>query len=279
MTPAESPILVAIADGVMLVTIDRPKRSNSLDARAVCELADLWERIGRQQSLRAVVITGSGSTAFCAGADLASLIPLLAGARRAADVWDERVLADPTIGRRAILTGVDLDVPVIAAVNGAAVAGGCELLLNTDIRIAVRTARFGLPEVQRGLVAAGGGIVQLSRQLPRQLAVEMLLTGDTIDADTAARAGLVGRIVPAADLISEALNLAARISAHPTLAVRTIKRILRETNGIDLGAALDIEFELGQIVWSTSDPVEGAAAFVEHRSARFNRSEQAPFDR
>lgn len=262
-------LITETRDGVTWLTLNRPERHNALSPRAVCLLADAWERFRDDDSARVAIVTGSGERAFCAGADLGLLVPLMSGTRSPRDEWDERVAGDLRIVNRALLKGVELHKPVIAAVNGLAVGGGCELVLATDLRVAATTATFGLPEVRRGLVPAGGGMVRLPRQLPHAIAMELLLTGDAIDAATASRFGLVNRVVEPAQVHGVAMTLAARIAANGPLAVRTVKQIVFETDGVALDDAHRVEGRRAEVVRRSADAVEGARAFLEKRPPNF----------
>lgn len=260
-----SPIVIERDGHVALVRIDRPEKRNALDVEAFCRLADAWESFAADDDVRAVIITGTGDVAFSSGADLGSVMPLYSGRREPADEWDHRALADSRIFTRGVLKGVALDKPVIAAVNGLAVGGGCELVLGTDLRVAARHATFGLAEVKRAIMAAGGGVTRLARQVPYAVAMEMLLTGDPMTADDALRHGLVNRVVDADRVLDEALALAARIAKNGPLAVQAIKRTVRESDGVPLAEAFGIEARAGHALSATEDATEGPRAFVEKR--------------
>ena len=166
---------------VALITLNRPEVLNAISPEVMCRLEEAWVEVAANDDIRAAVVTGTGR-AFCAGADLGRLIPLTTGTREAEDDYDRRVLADRTIGDRAILRNNDLDKPVIAAINGDAIAGGCELVQGTDLRIAAEGARLGVQEVKWGLFPMGGSSVRLPAQLPYAVAMEWLLTGGLIPA-------------------------------------------------------------------------------------------------
>jgi enoyl-CoA hydratase len=264
-----SPIVIERDGHVAIVRIDRPEKRNALDPEAFCRLADAWDDFASDEQVRAVIITGTGDIAFSAGADLGKVIPLYSGTRQPDDEWDHRILADTRILTRGVLKGVAFDKPIIAAVNGLAVGGGCELVLGTDIRVAARHATFGLAEVKRAIMAGGGGTTRVARQLPHAIAMELLLTGDPISADDALRYGLVNRVVDAADVLGTALEFAARIAQNGPLAVQAIKRTVRESDGIPLDKAFGIEAREGHALSATRDAVEGPLAFIEKRPARF----------
>lgn len=262
-------VIYETRDGIAWVTLNRPERRNALSPQAVCLLVDAWDAFRDDDTARVAVVTGAGDRAFSAGADLGLLIPLLSGTRKPADEWEERVVADTREINRALLKGIDLDKPVIAAVNGFALAGGCELVLGTDVRVAGTTSSFGLSEAKRGLVPAGGGMVRLSRQLPQAVAMEMLLTGEPIDAAAALRHGLVNRVVEPGDVLAVATAVAQQIAANGPLAVRTIKRVVLETSGIGLDEAFRIEGRHAEVIRTSLDAVEGPRAFLEKRPPRF----------
>jgi enoyl-CoA hydratase len=235
----------------------------------VCRLAELWREVEADDRVRVAILTGAGDKAFSAGADLKLLIPLLAGSRQPADAWDERVLADRGLIDCALLKTAVPDKPVIAALNGVALAGGALLALGTDLRVAASTAAIGITEVQRGLLPGGGGIVYLPRQIPHAIAMEMLLTGEAIGAERAYALGLVNRVVAPDRLLAETESLAARIAANGPLAVRAIKRAVRTTSGFDFERAMATEHAASQTILATADAAEGARAFLEKRPPHF----------
>lgn len=261
-----SPIVIERDGHVAIVRIDRPHKRNALDVEAFCRLADAWDELGADEAVRAIILTGTGDVAFSAGADLGSVMPLYSGGRAPVDDWDRRALADTKIFTRGVLKGVALDKPVIAAINGLAIGGGCELVLGTDLRVAARHATLGLAEVKRAIMAAGGGTTRMARQLPHAIAMEVLLTGDPLTAEDALRHGLVNRVVDAADVLDEALALAARIAANGPLAVQAIKRTVRESDGLPIEQAFGVEARAGHALSRTEDAAEGPRAFVEKRA-------------
>jgi len=260
-----SPIVIERDGHIALVRIDRPEKRNALNPEAFCRLADAWADFAADDTVRAVIITGTGDIAFSAGADLGSVMPLYSGTRAPQDEWDHRVLTDSRLFTRGVLKGVELDKPIIAAINGLAIGGGCELVLGTDLRVAARHATLGLAEVKRAIMAAGGGTTRMARQLPHAIAMEVLLTGDPISADDALRYGLVNRVVDAADVLDQALDFAARIARNGPLAVQAIKRTVRQSDGMPLDKAFGIEAREGHALSSTEDAIEGPRAFVEKR--------------
>jgi enoyl-CoA hydratase len=261
-----SVVLCERRGAVALITLNRPEARNALSPEVVVRLERIWQELRGDASLRAAVVTGAGERAFCAGADLARLIPLLAGRRAAEDEWDRALLADPGLANRALLLDADAGKPLIAAVNGVAAGGGLEFLLATDLRVAVPEARFGLPEVKRALFAGGGGPVRLSRQIPFARAMELCLTGELLGADEALAQGLLNRVVPRERLLETALALAQQIAANGPLAVSATRAAVRETAGLPEAQALRRSAEIGAPVYRSEDAAEGARAFLEKRA-------------
>jgi len=249
---------------VALITLNRPEARNAISPEVSCRLADAWDEVQRDDDIRVAIITGTG-TVFCAGADLARMIPLRTRTRPPEDEYDHRILSEPGVGDRAILRVSDLDKPVIAAVNGTAVAGGCELVQGTDIRVASSTARFGVQEVQRALFPAGGSTVRLPVQLPYAIAMEWLLTGELVSAQRAYELGFVNRVVEPEALIDEAMAIAERIAANGPIAVRAIKASTKACLGLPEREAMSLELELSAPVFRSEDAVEGPRAFMEKR--------------
>ena len=204
-----------IEEGIALITINRPEKRNAFDAEHYQGLSRAWERVRDDPVIRVAIITGAGDKAFSAGADLKSYIGRTVPM---ADFWLTQ--KDQLLNR-----GLEIWKPVIAAVNGACIAGGMTLLLSTDIRVAVPHAVFGLAEVKRGIIAANGGTQRTIAQLPHAIAMEFLLTGDNVDAATAARWGLVNKVVAPDQLMETALDYARRIAANAPLAVQAAKEL------------------------------------------------------
>jgi enoyl-CoA hydratase/carnithine racemase len=253
---------------VALITLNRPEVLNAISPEVMCRLEEAWMEVKANDDIRAAVVTGTGR-AFCAGADLGRLIPLTTGARAPEDDYDRRVLADRTIGDRAILRNNDLDKPVIAAINGDAIAGGCELVQGTDLRIAAEGARLGVQEVKWGLFPMGGSSVRLPAQLPYAVAMEWLLTGGLTPAQRAHDLGFVNKVVPTDQVVPEALALAEVIAANGPVAVRAIKASAKACLGRPEAEALDLELEYGKPIFTTEDAVEGPRAFMEKRTPNF----------
>src|SRR5499426_1698817 len=228
-------------------------------------LGEAWLDFRDDPAMRVAILTGAGSEAFCVGGDLGLLMPLFTGARKPADEWDERLLANLDRVPIALLKPFELYKPIIAAVNGYALAGGCEILQATDLRIASRTASFGLSEAQRGLVPGGGSMVRLARQVPHCKAMEILLLGDRMPAEEAHRIGLVNELAEPGAVLARAEEIAARLARNGPLALRKIKEAVLRTSGLPLEQAYQIENECSAVVMQSKDAREGPRAFMEKR--------------
>lgn len=265
-----SHLLYEVRDGVAYLTLNRPEARNAFSPESIGRLIDAWHAINADDNVRAVIITGAGDKAFCAGADLGRLIPLLTGARQPEDEWDHRLAADPVKAMGdVLLRTLPVYKPIIAAINGFALAGGTELIEATDIRIAAETATFGLPEVTRAIIPFGGSLARLPRQIPYAKAMQILLTGDPIDAPEAWRIGLVNEVVSLAELMPRAEAVARRIAENGPLAVRAIKEtVLRGLNG-GLQDGYRLEDAAYKVVFASEDAVEGPRAFMEKRKPQY----------
>ncbi|MDQ0314704.1 enoyl-CoA hydratase-related protein [Amorphus orientalis] len=267
---AAAPHLLAERRGrIFLLTLNRPAARNAISPEMACRLSDAYETFAEDDELRVMVLVGAGDKAFCSGGDLALTLPLLTGAREPEDDWDRRVLDDPSVMNRSALRHHALDKPIIAAINGPCLAGGMETMLATDIRIASETAVFGLPEAKRGLIPFAGSLVRLPRQVPQAMAMEILLTGDFIDARRAYDMGLINRVVPQDEVLATALDMAGRIAANGPVAVQAIKRTVRLASGASLSEGFAHEDEAKATVMASEDAREGPRAFMEKRPARF----------
>jgi enoyl-CoA hydratase/carnithine racemase len=255
-------------DGVAVLTFNRPERKNALTPETMVRLADAWRDFKEDDSARVAILTGAGDT-FTAGADLARLIPLLTRARKPEDDWDRRLMEDKTLFQTAVLRRFELYKPVISAINGAALAGGCEIILATDLRIACPEASLGLSEAKRGIVPGAGSLARLARQIPYCDAMRIMLLGDSIPAAECLRMGLINEIVPRAELMARAHELATKLAANGPLALRKIKEAVLRSSGRPLEEAFDIEDECARVVMRSEDAREGPRAFMEKRPARF----------
>ena len=251
---------------IVYITMNRPEKRNAINPEMMVRLAQAWTDFDDDDEARVAIITGAGDKAFCAGADLARLIPLMTGARKAEDEWDRRLTEDPARTRRALLRGEPIYKPIISAVNGVCLAAGTELIQGTDIRVAAERATFGLTEVQRGIIPAGGGLVRLPRQIPYANAMEIMLVGDSISAAEAHRVGMVNHVVPAGELMAKAEALAERIAANGPLAVRKVKEAVLKGAGLPLAEAERIEGKAVAEVMASEDAREGPLAFAEKRT-------------
>jgi enoyl-CoA hydratase len=250
---------------IAYLTFNRPEVHNSYNPETIVRLAEAWQEIDKDDDIRAAIVTGSGNVAFSAGADLGRLIPLYTRARKPEDEWDNKLLANRRLGDIALLRGYDLDKPIIAAINGFCIAGGMELIQSTDLRVASENASFGLQEVKWAIIPAAGSLARLQRQMPYCKAMEILLTGNRIDAQEAWRLGLINYVVPQAQLMAKAEELAATVAANGPLAVRKIKEAVRRTSGRPYEEAFKIENECARDVMRSEDAREGPRAFMEKR--------------
>lgn len=255
---------------IAVVTLNRPQRRNSFTPEVLVRLVDTWADIEGDDDIRVAILTGAGNEAFCSGGDLASLVPLATGARAPSDEWDERFLSDTrVILNRALLRRTDFYKPVIAAVNGNAYAGGTEIMLSSDIRIASEDAHFALPEVRRGIIPSGGSLTRLIRQIGWAATMELVLVGEPFDAARALEVGLVNRVVPREQVMSESLHMAEHIAAGAPIALARAKQAIVQGSGRTIEEAFAIEAECEAVVMATMDAREGPRAFVEKRPAVF----------
>jgi enoyl-CoA hydratase len=262
---ADTPIRVFVEDGISVITIDSPNTRNALTPQMLCLLADAVIEISLNSTIKAAVITGSGEKAFCSGGDLARTLPLMSGAREAEDEWDRRLLCDPKVLAASGLRDYPLNKPIVAAINGACMAAGFELMLGTDIRICAEHAVFGLPEVKHGLIPFAGSMARLPRQIPYAVAMEILLTGEPIPASEAHRIGLVNQVCPAQDVLSAAIAIARKIASNGPLAVQTVKHTVTNSSGLTLADAYQCEDQAKNLVMASQDAREGPLAFMEKR--------------
>lgn len=262
--------LIFRKDGhIARLTMNRPAKRNAISPEMLVRLAWAWREVREDPEVRVAILTGSGEQAFCAGADLDRLIPLLTHQRPPEDEWDEQLLADREAFADGLLRGFELHKPVIAAINGHALAGGTELVLACDLRFAAVGSTLGLTEVARGIIPGGGGVSRAPRQLPYCKAMEILLVGRPISAEEAWRIGLVNDVVPPTAVAKRASEIAALIAANGPLAVQAVKEAVVRSDGADLREALSIESEVGVRVFTSEDAIEGPRAFMEKRPPRF----------
>ncbi len=248
-----------------VVTMNRPEAKNALSLPMLVGMVDAWQEIDDNDEIRSAILTGAGGT-FCSGMDLKSM----AGPH--ADEYAQRQAADPDLHWKALLRHHQPKKPLIAAVEGHAVAGGTEILQATDIRVAGQGATFGVFEARRGLFPLGGSTVRLRRQIPFAVAMDILLTARAVSAQEAKEIGLVSRVVPDGEALDEALKVAETINANGPLAVEAIKRSVRATEGLSEEEGLKVELEIGWPIFATEDAAEGQRAFAEKRPAEFRRA-------
>jgi enoyl-CoA hydratase/carnithine racemase len=239
---------------VMIVTIDNQPRRNAMSRQMMAELGALWDSLERGPC-RCIVLTGAGDRAFSSGADISGDLSAAPETAR--------------IVNHALLKGDRYSKPIVAAVNGDCVGGGVELLLSTDVRAAAPHARFGLPEVRWSIYPFGGATLKLVQQIGHVHAMELLLTGALVDAAEAARIGLVGRVVPAGDLMSWALETAELIAGNSPAAVQAVKEQISSTIAAHVRSREAVEQELGDRVRASPHFREGVAAFREKRAPRY----------
>jgi enoyl-CoA hydratase len=246
-------------DGVLIITVDRPKVLNALNAQTVAEIGEAFEAARTDDSVKAVILTGGGEKAFVAGADIRELAELTPVTGKETSERGQRVF-------RAIER---FPKPVIAAVNGFALGGGCELALACHIRIASDKAQLGLPEVTLGIIPGYGGTQRMARLLGKGKALELILTGDRIGAEEAERIGLVNRVVPADQLMTVAEEMARTIAKRGPLAVRAAIEAVMSGSDMPFEEGQFLEATLFGLLASTEDMKEGMGAFLEKRAADF----------
>lgn len=251
MSATSAPVLFEEADGVATITLNRPEVRNAVDASMAGALAEIVDHLDGRSDLRAAILTGVGGS-FCSGMDLKAFI------RGEKSSIPGRGFAGFTARPPAI--------PVIAAVEGAAVAGGCELVLACDLVVAAESARFGVPEVKRGLVAVGGALLKLPSRIPYQIAMEWILTGDMVGARRAYEVGLVNVVAPDGGALVAARLLAERVAANGPLALRASKQIVVSSSSWSHDEAYERQIEIAGPVAESADAQEGARAFAEKRN-------------
>jgi enoyl-CoA hydratase len=260
-------LLVERDQQVMILTMNRPKRMNALSPDMMGRMLEAWQQGSADHDVRCFILTGTDGN-FCAGMDLRAL---------SGDVDEEvsdytrRVQQDPSIFLKALLRDYRPTKPVIAAVEGVAIAGGTEILQGTDIRVAGQSARFGVSEVRWGLYPGAGSAVRLRRQIPYTVAAEILLTGKHITATEAKEIGLIGHVVPDGQALAKAKEIAATIAENGPLAVEAVLKTLHKTDGMSEAEALAFDFEVGMPIFRTEDAKEGPLAFTQKRKPNFQR--------
>lgn len=261
---AENHLLVDREGHTMVLTLNRPEAKNAFSPNMLGRLLEAWETIDADDDVRCAILTGAEGT-FCAGADLKAM----GQEPPPDDEYAQRFREGADTAWRALLRHYRLTKPLIAAVEGHAIAGGTEILQATDIRVAAESATFGVAEARRGLFPLGGSTVRLRRQIAYTHAAEMLLTGKTITAAEALDIGLVGHVVPDGTALDKAREIADQIARNGPLAVKAIKRSLQENEGLPEDEALKVELEIGTEVFASEDAKEGPRAFAEKREPEF----------
>ncbi len=268
-TAAAPHCLVEKRGHTLIVTMNRPEARNALSSEMMETMREAWDRVDSDPDIRVAILTGAGG-AFCAGMDLKAMnsAPPGESIRTGSDAGTGSGGLDVT-ALPALLKGRRLSKPLIAAVEGAAVAGGTEILQGTDIRVAGRSARFGVAEAKWGLFPLGGSAVRLVRQIPYTIAADMLLTGRLISADEAREYGLIGYVVDDGTALDKALALADTIAANGPIAVQAILKTLRETECLPELDAFPIEAKIGVEVFRSDDAKIGPKAFAQKQTPQF----------
>ena len=244
-------VLVEVADGIMIVTLNRPEAKNAANKALAEGVAAAMDELDSNDDIRVAILTGAGGT-FCSGMDLKAFVtgemPMVEGRGFAG------------------ITEKPPQKPLIAAVEGYALAGGLEVMITCDLIVAADNAKFGIPEVKRGLAAAAGGLIRLPRQIPSRLAMELALTGDFITAERAQSMGLINRVVPAGTALDAAKELAAAICANGPLAVRISKQVVAQSGDWSSEEMWQKQQEVVMPIFTSEDAIEGATAFAEKRA-------------
>jgi enoyl-CoA hydratase len=257
------PVLRTRRGAIEIVTINRPEARNAINYETSAALADAFDEIEADDDVWAVVLTGAGDKAFCAGMDLKAFT---GGGGNVMGVS----------GGFAGITTRDFPKALIAACNGHTLAGGFEIMLACDLVVAADHATFGIPEVKRGLVAGAGGAIRLAKRIGLARALELGMTGDAVDAQTAHQLGLVNRVVPAAEVLDSAVALAERICEAAPLAVRATKKIIKASLEVPESEAWAIQGDAAAEVFRSPDAIEGATAFAEKRMPNWTGHLRAP---
>jgi enoyl-CoA hydratase len=257
---SDSVLLESLSDGrVALITLNRPHVSNAISTDLALRFIDLVQDLAEQSAVRVLILTGAGDRAFCAGADL----------KEREGMTPEQWTRQHRIFERMHHLVRAMRKPIFAAVNGAAVGGGCELAMSTDFLIASETARFGQPEVKRGIMPGAGGTQFLPRFLPRGVAFQLLMTGELLSAQEAHRWGLVNRVCPPGELLTVARGIAEAIAENSPAAVQQAKRSAKMGLEQPIEQAIEIELECYQRMVGHPDRVEGVRAYNERRAPKF----------
>jgi E-phenylitaconyl-CoA hydratase len=252
-------------DKIAVITINRPEAMNAIDPETSEELGKAWADFRDDPNLWVAILTGAGDKAFSAGADLKKMIPMLG----TLSAFERKEREDKFPGLGGITRNLNIWKPIIAAINGFCLAGGLEMALSCDLRVAAEHATFGLLEVSRGIIPGAGGTQRLPRMIPMAKAMEIILMAQRIDAQEALHLGLVNRVVPAAEVMPTALKMAEAILQNGPLAVRAAKEAIIRGLSLPLEEGLRLECVLQSYLLRTEDAVEGPKAFAEKRKPKF----------
>jgi enoyl-CoA hydratase len=265
---SEPAVLVERDGHVVTVTLNRPDKRNAFDAEVLCRLCDAWDLIDGDDDIRAAILTGAGGN-FSAGADLDRLVGAMLSGKPTENEFEERIKNDFGLIFMGLLKEHHVTKPLVAAVEGYCYAGGMEILMSCDLRVAADTASIALSEVQRGLFPMAGTTVRLPRQIPYTLAMEVMLLGEPLTAARAHEIGLVGHVVPEGEALARARELADRLAANGPLAVKGIKASVLASECRSEAEAFVREMEIGMGVMGSEDAREGPRAFLEKRPPEF----------
>ncbi len=252
-------ILIKIEGGVATITLNRPQQLNALNRQMFRELDEAFDEVTSDPAARVLVITGAGDRAFAAGADIREFV----------DMSPVAALDFSSNAQRVFRKLETMPKPTIAAVNGFALGGGCELMMACDIAYAADSARVGQPEITLGIIPGAGGTQRLARLVGKQKAKELEMTGDMISAEEALRLGLVCKVVPAAELMNEVRKLCEKLLSKGDVALRMVKEAIEAGSQVDLNTGMEIEAKAWSVCFTTEDHVEGVKAFLEKRKPNF----------
>jgi enoyl-CoA hydratase len=269
MKKVEPHVIYEKRNGIAYITLNRPEKRNAFSPEMLVRLCDIWRDVAEDPEVRVALLTGAGDVAFSSGGDLGTVIPLMMRTREPVGEWEERFSQDRRQLYQAILRGADFFKPVVAAINGYALAGGAEFVLGTDIRVMSDKATIGITEVRRGLIAGGGSLVRLARQVPWATAMELALVGEPVGAKQAMSMGLVNRVVRPDQVLAVAEDLARKISLGAPVALAKSKEAMVRSNGLPFEEAFAVEAQCTKENAATEDAKEGPRAFMQKRPPVF----------
>mgnify|MGYP001257720433 FL=1 len=252
-------ILFEVSDGIGVLTFNRPRALNALNPKTLDELSDVVDRVGADNGIRVLVLTGAGERAFVAGADISEFPKM--------NPLQARIFAER--GQEVFFKLEQLPKPVIACVNGFTLGGGCELAMSCDFVYASENARFGQPEVNLGIMPGFGGTQRLARLVGRAVAKELCMTGETIDAQRAKEIGLVSKVFPADRLVEETMKTAKTLASKGPAVLRSMKQVINRGLDVDLRSGCALEAEAFGVCFAGQDSKEGVSAFLEKRKPDF----------